>query len=229
MDRLLNQHTYESLKKDIMTFGLKPGEPVSAAKIAERYKVSRTPAREALVMLQSEGLVDIFPQSRSVISKINVMRTRQEWFVRRTLELAMVDRLFDNITKEDIEEMIQYADKLAVIGSKPSTPDTAYEYLQYDNRFHEVTYRVAGEELAASIIERSMSHYNRARLLIDMDNIRKDRTVADHAKLIRLAETGNREGYRAALSIHLGYIQSDIEEMNRNQPDIFDMEDKDKE
>ena len=139
MDRLLNQHTYESLKKDIMTFELKPGEPVSAAKIAERYKVSRTPAREALVMLQSEGLVDIFPQSRSVISKINVMRTRQEWFVRRPLELAMVDRLFDNITKEDIEEMIQYADKLAVIGAKPSTPDTAYEYLQYDNRFHAVT------------------------------------------------------------------------------------------
>ena len=115
MDRLLNQRTYENLKKDIMTFGLMPGEPVSAAKIARRYRVSRTPAREALVMLQGEGLVDIFPQSRSVISKINVRRIRQEWFVRRTLELAMVDEFFESVKKEDIEEMKHYAKLLEAV------------------------------------------------------------------------------------------------------------------
>ena len=115
MDRLLNQRTYENLKKDIMTFGLMPGEPVSAAKIARRYRVSRTPAREALVMLQGEGLVDIFPQSGSVISKINVGRIRQEWFVRRTLELAMVDEFLESVKKEDIEEMKHYAKLLETV------------------------------------------------------------------------------------------------------------------
>ena len=49
VDRSLNQQTYERFRKDIMTFALKPGDPVSAAKLAERYEVSRTPAREALV------------------------------------------------------------------------------------------------------------------------------------------------------------------------------------
>ena len=47
----LNNKTYDNLKRDIMTLALMPGEPVSAAKIAERYDVSRTPAREALVKL----------------------------------------------------------------------------------------------------------------------------------------------------------------------------------
>ena len=91
MDNTLNQQTYERMKREIMTFALKPGDPVSAAKLAERYNVSRTPARETLVKLQTEGLIDIFPQSKSVISKINVQRVRQEWFIRKTLEMGMVD------------------------------------------------------------------------------------------------------------------------------------------
>ena len=65
MERTLNQETYDRFKKDIMTFACKPGEPVSAAKLADRYHVSRTPAREALVKLKAEGLVDIFPQSET--------------------------------------------------------------------------------------------------------------------------------------------------------------------
>ena len=100
MDKSLNQQTYDRCRKDIMTFALKPGEPVSAAKLAERYNVSRTPAREALVRLQSEGMVDIFPQSKSMISKIDITRARQEWFIRKTLEIAMTDAFFENVTQK---------------------------------------------------------------------------------------------------------------------------------
>lgn len=77
MEKNLNEFTYQKLKKDIMTFVLVPGEAISAAKIAERYGVSRTPAREAIVKLQKEGLVDIYPQSKSLVSWINMERIRQ--------------------------------------------------------------------------------------------------------------------------------------------------------
>ena len=57
MDKSLNQQTYDRCRKDIMTFALKPGEPVSAAKLAERYNVSRTPARvsEWLTFFRSQN------------------------------------------------------------------------------------------------------------------------------------------------------------------------------
>nr|MCR4807477.1 GntR family transcriptional regulator [Lachnospiraceae bacterium] len=89
MANSLNNQTYDNLKRDIMTLALMPGEPVSAAKIAERYDVSRTPAREALVKLETEALVDIYPQVGSEISRINEDRAKQEWFVRRTLEMGV--------------------------------------------------------------------------------------------------------------------------------------------
>lgn len=222
MDKSLNQLTYERLKKEIMIFSLKPGEPISAAKIAERYQVSRTPAREAIVKLETEGLIDIYPQSKSVVSRINIARANQEWFVRRSLELGMVDALFDNITDADIEEMKQYAKCLSEIGNRSMSNDESYEYLRNDNLFHMVTYRVAGQNLASEIISNMMVHYNRIRLLMDLDDNNKNRTVADHASLIECLEDKDREGYRAYLIRHLGHIITDIEIMGKIKPELFE-------
>lgn len=222
VDKSLNQQTYDRLKREIMTFALGPGEPISAAKIAERYQVSRTPAREAIVKLESEGLIDIYPQSKSVVSKINIARANQEWFVRRSLELGMVDAFFDNVKQEDIDEMKSYANQLAVIGGSHMSPEEAYEYLRHDNLFHMVTYRVAKEHLASEIISNMMVHYNRIRLLMDLDDNNKNRTVSDHASLIECVENNDREGYRAYLIRHLGHIISDMEIMGKIKPELFE-------
>lgn len=220
----LNQHTYEMLKRDIMSFALKPGEPVSAAKIAERYQVSRTPAREALVKLQAEGLIKIYPQSKSVISKINRERMKQEWFVRRTLEMGMVDAFFDCVAPQDIQEMEDCVRKMeqAGAGAGVRTHESSYEYLCLDNAFHAVTYRVAKENLAAEIIEDTMVHYNRVRLLVDLEDRNWNRTVADHKLLIRLITTGEREQYREQLGEHLGHVLLDIRDLSKQMPELFE-------
>lgn len=223
MDKSLNQQTYDRCRKDIMTFALKPGEPVSAAKLAERYHVSRTPAREALVLLSTEALVDIFPQSKSVISKINISRVRQEWFIRKTLEIGMIDAFFKNVSAADIEQMKAYAKRCEEIGMQPRNHETSYEYLVSDNKFHAVTYHVAGEMLAAELIESTMAHYSRVRLLVDLDNAYKDRTVSDHSNLIRLIEAGNKEEYRKVLTTHLGRVLGDLEQKSQELPDLFEM------
>ena len=54
MEKSLNEETYDKLKYDIMNFKLVPGDSISAQKIAVRYNVSRTPAREAIVKLEKE-------------------------------------------------------------------------------------------------------------------------------------------------------------------------------
>lgn len=221
MSNSLNQLTYDYLKKDIMTFALKPGEPVSAAKIAERYNVSRTPAREALVKLETEGLVDIIPQSKSVISKIDVERAKQEWFVRKTLEMGMVDGLFEKVKESDVLKMRSFCRKMEEVAENATTHETAYEYLRNDNEFHAMTYHIAGQAFAAEIIANTMTHYNRIRLLIDLDKYYKDRTVSTHEQLIKFIENKDKEAYRGLLEKHLGYITQDIEDMRKQNPDLF--------
>lgn len=223
MDRTLNRDTYDRLKQDIMKFILKPGEQVSAAKLAERYQVSRTPVREALVKLETEGLVDIFPQSKSVISRINLHRARQEWFIRSTLELGMVDAFFDQLTDQDIDLMTAYNKQMKEMMSRPLTHDSAYRYLCSDNDFHAVTYMVAGERLAATVISNTMAHYNRVRLLVDLEHVFKNRTLQAHDLLIEYARQRDRESYRQLLKQHLSYIVKDIGQMSKLYPDYFEM------
>lgn len=221
MNSSLNQITYNEFKKDIMTSALKPGEQVSAMKIAERYNVSRTPAREALVKLEAEGLVDIHPQSKSVISKIDVKRAKQEWFIRKTLELGMVDALFDRVMPDDITKMRLISNKMKDIAKSTDARERAYEYLQCDFDFHGMTYIAAGQELAADVIGTTMAHYNRIRLLADLDNFNKTRTVNTHEQLLHCLETGDKESYRTLLAQHLGYITQDIVNLQMKDPTLF--------
>lgn len=223
MDRTLNQDTYERLKQDIMKYVLKPGEQVSAAKLAERYEVSRTPVREALVKLQTEGLVDIFPQSKSVISRISLSRARQEWFIRSTLEFGMVDAFFDRVTEEDIAFMEQYNQEMKEMLSRPLTHELNYHYLCSDNAFHAVTYRVAGENLAAEVISNTMAHYNRVRLLVDMEHVFKNRTLQAHDLLMDYVRMRDRESYRRLIQQHLSHIVNDMDQVRRLFPDYFEL------
>ena len=221
MANSLNNKTYDNLKRDIMTLALMPGEPVSAAKIAERYEVSRTPAREALVKLETEALIDIYPQVGSEISKINEDRAKQEWFVRRTLEMAVIDGLFKHVTDEDIQRMREYCHKMELVAGRMNDPDMTFEYLRCDNEFHKIAYVVAGQKLAAELVDNSMAHYNRIRLLIDMENTNKDRTLATHEKLIKCIENKDKEGYRELLGKHIGYFEQDIEDLKARKPEMF--------
>ncbi|MCR5107435.1 MAG: GntR family transcriptional regulator [Lachnospiraceae bacterium] len=222
MDVSLNQQTYDRLKKDIMTFSLKPGEQVSASKIASRYGVSRTPAREALVRLQAEGLVDIYPQSKSMISRIKQKLIMQEWFVRKSLETGMVDDFFKGVTKEDLDLMRVCVNEQEKVGKEPRDHENSYIYLQKDDEFHQVIYRAAGKKLAARIIADMLPNYRRVRLLVDMDDVYKKRTVTDHMRLIKLVEENRKEEYRTLLSEHLGHIIDDMEYLKEKMPQIFE-------
>lgn len=223
MAKSLNSDTYNRLKKEIMMFSLKPGEVISAAKIAAKYEVSRTPAREAIVKLETEGLVDIYPHSRTVISRIDISRVNQEWYVRKTLELGMIDAFISRVTETELELMRAYNRKLKACRHKPGDHLNAYNYIGYDDAMHAVTYHAAGEELAASLIAVSMAHYNRARLLIDLDDGRKDKTAAEHDTMIEYAARRDAGRYRAELLHHLGRIETDIGEMLEQYPEYFEL------
>ena len=221
MDSFLNQSTYEKFKRDILSFGLKPGETVSAAKIAERYSVSRTPAREALVKLETEGLVEIIPQSKSIISKIDLSLAKQEWFIRYSLETAMTDDFFANVNQADINEMKKYNKEMCRLSNSEKTQDNCYFYQLNDNAFHSVVYRVSNQNLASNVINCTMAHYSRLRFLTDIEDSYRDRTVEGHEKLIKLIEKKDIEGYKESLNLHLHYILYDISDLEKMYPDYF--------
>src|SRR5450756_2597743 len=76
---------YSDLRTELVSLQRRPGEVISEAEIALSYGVSRTPVREAILKLADEGLLEIFPQSGSFVSRIPVGALPEAIIVRRAL------------------------------------------------------------------------------------------------------------------------------------------------
>lgn len=84
---------HDSLRERILNLDLAPGQYISRSEIAADYEVSLTPVRDALIKLEEEGLIHIYPQSKTEVSKIDLAHARETHFLRLSLELEIVSRL----------------------------------------------------------------------------------------------------------------------------------------
>ena len=92
-DRQAAPQVFERLRGMIISLELPPGSPLSRAALAAQFGVSSTPIRDALMRLEEEGLVDVFPQYATVVSRIDVRLAQQAHFLRQALELEIVRTL----------------------------------------------------------------------------------------------------------------------------------------
>src|SRR6185312_5452940 len=77
---------YSDLRAELVSLRRRPGEIISEAEIANSYGVSRTPVREAILKLSDEGLLEIFPQSGIIVSRIPIAALPESIIIRKALE-----------------------------------------------------------------------------------------------------------------------------------------------
>lgn len=80
------------LEREIVTGGLAPGTRLDETRLAERYEVSRTPVREALMQLAAAGLVDMRPRQGALVAAIGTFQLAEMFEVMSELE-ALCARL----------------------------------------------------------------------------------------------------------------------------------------
>lgn len=86
------KYVYDILRTDILNLTLAPGSPIDEIQVAERLSMSRTPVREALVRLASEGLVTTLPNRSTVVSNIDFLKLNS-FFEALTLMYRVTTRL----------------------------------------------------------------------------------------------------------------------------------------
>ncbi len=121
------QRVYGVLRQEIIEMALEPGQALDETRLSERFEMSRTPVREALVLLAAEGLITTLPNRNTIVSTIN-FETLPVYFDALTLMYRVTTRLAAmHRADADIEVMrehaarfdtaVQNADALAMIGS----------------------------------------------------------------------------------------------------------------
>ncbi len=132
----LGNRVYEFLREQLRTQNLKPGSEILTGELAKALGVSKTPLRDALIQLKSEGFLQILPQRGVVINTLDAHELKELIQVLGGLESQAIKLAFPKLGKREVAQMSKINAQLADLLSQGSA---AYrEYNQLNIAFHDV-------------------------------------------------------------------------------------------
>lgn len=141
---LLGQRVYEAIKNAIIKSDLQPGEKVTETRLADMLGVSRTPVREALRTLHSEGYIILTPNSSFVINAFTEEDAIEILQVRGAIEGEAARLAAKIITPRQCKEMRTIFLKIKNVNAVIVNEKDAYTFHNVDVAFHQKIFEIAG-------------------------------------------------------------------------------------
>ncbi|HBD89399.1 MAG TPA: GntR family transcriptional regulator [Gemmobacter sp.] len=211
------QRVYEDLRRRIIDFDLPPDMTLDRNDLTEAYGISLTPLREALQKLHVEGLVRIYPQSRTVVTRIDIPQIYEAHFLRMALECEVVR----NLALSPDPALITRA--RSIIRMQEAVAEDSAQILMFqelDEVFHDTLFSGLGRSALHRLMRERSGHLERARRLHNAQG-RVKPIIAGHLRVIDAIEAGDSDGAVRAMRDHLGGTISHIENLRGQYPDYF--------
>ncbi|MDR7545451.1 MAG: GntR family transcriptional regulator [Armatimonadota bacterium] len=190
---------HEELRRLVLEGRWKPGHTLVELDIARRYGVSRAPAREALKLLEREGLVSAVPRRGYVVSEITVRQIHELFDLRLILEREAAVRAARTATPQDIAHL----ESLVGDPYLPGDQESYRRFLAQNRVFHGAIARLARNERLAALVEALLEELERLfHLGLDVRD-RAEALVQEHRDLVEAirAHDPERASHVAAAQI----------------------------
>lgn len=211
-------YAYRTLKQNIMSLRLSPGQMIPEKDISAALKVSRTPIREALQRLRAENLVEIFPQRASYVTRIDFDWIEESLFMRRIIETEIMKTVVRN---KDSSLMAALTKNLSYQEILCRHLEDFTEFLDLDNQFHEIIYVHCRKARIWKTIQTFGTHYDRLRFLYLEDKEHIETIISQHRSILRMIENKEAERIQALIPDHLMNFRGYKDELILSHPDFF--------
>lgn len=192
------------IRDNIISLVLEPGSFVSEKELSITMGLSRTPVREALIELSKGGIVEIFPQHGSMVSKIDYERIEEAVFLRETIEVAVVSLACDKASVEDVN----YLGDNIMLQDACLARDDGPGLLQLDNDFHSRLFSAAKKEFCYSLMKSMAAHFDRVRQM-SLVAMKNTKIVDDHKAIFKAIVARDAERAKETMHQHLKRYQID--------------------
>jgi DNA-binding GntR family transcriptional regulator len=115
---VLTRLIYERLRDEIVTGKLKPNELLSRRQIAQRYGCSYTPVIEALIRLESAGLVEMESNQIARVRGLSIEKIRGDYVLREACETQAIRLACESATSTEIDQLSRLADEVDATAKK---------------------------------------------------------------------------------------------------------------
>ena len=193
------QRVYEHVKQGILDASYAGGELLTEGLVSEQVGVSRTPVREALLRLETEGLVRLYPKKGALVVPVSAKEAEDVLEARALVEGYAAPRAW--------EARDELADDLAVVVEAMRAHRADRDVVAFnraDREFHERIVAAAGNDvltrLYRSLRERQLC-ISSAVMRVSLE--RMDHAIEDHQRFVVLLRGDDRDGFVALTDAHL--------------------------
>ena len=217
------EYAYRLLRANIMTLDLLPGAVINEGEVSELLNTSRTPIHEAVLKLKEESLVEVYPQSGSRISLIDISILKEGNFMRSVLEPEILQSVAGNVPPAQMERLKGNleAQREALEGEERIDP-----FFKLDDQFHRIIYEIADKKKIWEAVKGVCSHYDRVRYVDAIMN-RTDlaHIYEEHRRLFHWLLVGIPGGcdVKRFYDGHLGTYKAHFQEIMEKYPEYFKM------
>jgi DNA-binding GntR family transcriptional regulator len=208
---------YRDLQRQIVTMALKPGAALGEQMLADRYGVSRTPVREAIIRLSEEKLVDVRPQQGTFVSRLDIALIPEAVVIRQALEGATVRHAAAIATEQDIAAL----DDILAQQRFQRDRNAIERFMSADEAFHEAIASIAGLPGVWSYLKPAKVHIDRARWLTLPFLGRTAPIVVEHEGIRDAIATHDIEAAVGAMTLHLQAVFPDVASLRSQFAEYF--------
>ena len=197
--RLLHQELVEAVRELITNGEIPPGEKVPERDLCERFGVSRTPLREALKLLASEGLVTLTPNRGASVSMLTVRELEEAFPVMGALEAVSGEIACQRITDNEIEHVRALHKEMIGHWKRQELAP----YFRLNQRIHEAILEATRNPTLQSHYRSLAGRILSARYVANLSAERWAKAVAEHEEILAALEARNGERLGILLKTHL--------------------------
>lgn len=218
------EYTYRVLRDNIMTLQLLPGATINEGKLAELFKTSRTPIHEAVLMLKEESLVDVYPQSGSRVSLIQIDILKEGYFLRSVIEPEIIRRIAGNISSGQMDALRENLDRQKEALGQKDGEERIDTFFKLDDAFHHLIYIMSGKSKTWYAMKKVSTHYDRVRYLdAIMSHTPLEKIYEEHKKIGHILLLGMQADFDLNIFYdkHLGTYRKEFQAIFEKYPEYF--------
>lgn len=196
---------------------MRPGQTLSENEVAARLGVSRTPVREAIIRLESEGLLNVRPQVGTVVAPIDVDQVADGQFLREAIECRTARLAAGRVRLADARALKSLLREQA----RAVARNDQAGFLVLDDRMHQLIVTMAGHPNVWRAVEDVKAQLDRVRVLSLEDPSWLASIHAQHEAIVHHVLAGDGDAAAGAMETHLRSVFASIDAIAGREPGYF--------
>ena len=204
---------YEEIKRCIIHGEFQPGERLTELGLTEKLGVSRTPVREALRRLSSEGYLTQLSNGGYAIFQLTKGDIVEILEVRRALESEAARLAAEHITERQRHELVENFQRYTTLNEIEDSEERKQVFMQLDIEFHDKILKIAGNSRIIKLEDSLKDRMFRVRLAFASEGDRIKECVEQHRNILEAITFKDAEAAGFYSRDHLTRIERLIDQL----------------